>query len=88
MSKQRKTLFDDGFQDYLVKGATFEGRDGIPRMLDLKNTEIPKKLILFTAAKHCKDKSGYVIFYQHDNFLIKYLREQKITYHFLISLME
>lgn len=61
----RKTIFDDGFQDYLVDGAKFEGRDGIPMLLNTKHI-IPDCLIPFDKAKRSKNKDGYLHFYIHD----------------------
>lgn len=61
----RKTLFDDGFQDYLVDGAKFEGHDGIPCLMKTKG-KIPSALIPFNKARTCKSKHGYLHFYIHD----------------------
>ncbi len=61
----KKTVFDDGFQDYLVDGAMFEGRDGIPKLLKL-SPEIPFALIPFDKARTCKSTHGYLHFYIHD----------------------
>ena len=63
---KRKTIFDDGYQDYLVEGANFEGLDGIPCLMDFHNAEIPSKLTPFSKAKTCKQKNGYIHFYEHD----------------------
>lgn len=43
----KKTILDDGFQAYLTEGATLVGGAGIPMLLDLKNTQIPKGLVPF-----------------------------------------
>ena len=43
----KKTILDDGFQAYLTEGATLVGDAGIPMLLDLKNTQIPKGLVPF-----------------------------------------
>lgn len=61
-----KTLFDDGFQDYLVDGAEFEGFEGIPKLLELNNAEVPLRLVPFDKARSEKNKRGYVHFYIHD----------------------
>lgn len=63
---KRKSMFDDGFQDYLVEEAEFEGFEGIPRLLDLNNAEVPLRLIPFDKARSEKDKQGYLHFYIHD----------------------
>ena len=61
----RKTLFDDGFQDYLVDGAEFEGRDGIPKLIDTVK-DIPATLIPFDKARTVESTRGYLHFYIHD----------------------
>lgn len=61
----KKMLFDDGFQDYLVDGAKFEGRDEIPCLMKTKG-EIPSALIPFDKARTCRSKHGYLHFYVHD----------------------
>ncbi len=62
----RKTILDDGFQAYLTKGAELVGNAGIPMMLDLKNTQIPRGLIPFNKINSSPDKCKYVHFYMHD----------------------
>lgn len=62
----RKTLLDDGFQSYLTEGAQLVGTPGIPMLLNLKNTQIPKGLIPFNKIGTAKEKSVYVHFYIHD----------------------
>lgn len=62
----RKTIFDDGFQEYLVDGATFVGDPGIPMLMDLHNTQIPVAMIPFSKAKCSKNHRAYVHFYMHD----------------------
>jgi len=64
----RKTILDDGFHSYLVEGASFVGAAGIPALMNLKNTQIPKGLIPFEKAKQTSDKRQYVHFYMHDKF--------------------
>ena len=61
-----KTILDDGFQAYLTEGAMLVGSPGIPMMMDLRNTQIPKSIIPFSKALHCSDKRQYVHFYEHD----------------------
>lgn len=62
----RKTIFDDGFQAYLTEGARFVGAPGIPMLMDLGNTQVPRDMIPFSKAKHCPNKRQYVHFYMHD----------------------
>ena len=62
----KKTKYDDGFHSYLVEGASVVGKPGIPMLLDLKNTQIPKDIIPFEKAKHQTNKRKYVHFYMHD----------------------
>ena len=62
----KKTILDDGFQAYLTKDAVLDGEPGIPMLLDLKNTEIPKRLVPFNKINTEKDKAKYVHFYIHD----------------------
>ena len=64
----RKTKMDDGFYPYLVEGAALIGAPGIPMLMDLRNTEIPKKLIPFEKILRTNDKRGYVHFYMHDKY--------------------
>ena len=64
----RKTKYDDDFHNYLVEGATVVGAPGIPMLMNLKNTQIPKDIIPFEKAKHAKDKRKYVHFYMHDKY--------------------
>lgn len=61
----KKSIIDDGFQDYLVDGAKFEGKDGIPCLLQTKHI-IPTSLIPFDKARTTKVKHGYLHFYVHD----------------------
>lgn len=62
----KKTILDDGFQAYLTEGATLVGDAGIPMLLDLKNTQIPKGLVPFNKIGIEKNKNKYVHFYIHD----------------------
>ena len=64
--KKRKTIFDDGFQAYLTEGAVFVGNCGIPMLMDLKNTQIPKDIVPFSKLNTTADKRQYVHFYLHD----------------------
>ncbi len=65
----KKTILDDGSFPYLVEGADFVGDAGIPMLMDLNNTQIPKGMLPFEKAK--KDsysKRQYVHFYMHDKY--------------------
>lgn len=64
--RKRKTIFDDGFQEYLTEGATLVGEPGIPMLMDLDNVQVPKDIVPFTKARKCSDKRQYVHFYMHD----------------------
>ena len=55
----KKTILDDGFQAYLTEGATLVGDAGIPMLLDLKNTQIPKGLVPFNKIGIEKNKNKY-----------------------------
>ncbi|MCM1522946.1 MAG: DUF4417 domain-containing protein [Ruminococcus sp.] len=62
----KKTILDDGFQAYLTKDACLVGSPGIPMLMDLHNTHVPKDIIPFEKAKRSPDKRKYVHFYMHD----------------------
>ena len=64
--RKRKSIFDDGFQEYLTIGATIVGAPGIPMLMDLNNVQVPHNIIPFTKAKNCSNKRQYVHFYMHD----------------------
>lgn len=62
----KKTIFDDGFQAYLTEGAELDGEPGIPMLLDMGNTQIPRDLLSFGKALSCRNHRQYVHFYMHD----------------------
>lgn len=62
----KKTVLDDGFQQYLTEGATFVGAAGIPMLMALDNAQVPRDIIPFTKARSSANKRQYVHFYQHD----------------------
>ncbi len=64
--RKRKTIFDDGFQSYLTEGAATVGAPGIPMLMDLNNTQVPRDIIPFSKARTCSNKRQYVHFYMHD----------------------
>lgn len=69
MTKNEKEKIDDGFYPKLVRDASRVGYMGIPKLMDLHNTEVPASLIPFTHAER-EFKRGnthaYVHFYQFD----------------------
>lgn len=83
----KKSIIDDGFQDYLVDGARFEGKDGIPCLLQTKNA-IPASLIPFDKARTAKNKHGYLHFYVHDFKYQEILTNTKSTMKRSRNLME
>ncbi len=64
--RRRKTIFDDGFQNYLTEDAVLVGEPGIPVLMDLGNADIPRDMIPFSKAKTTINKRQYVHFYEHD----------------------
>ncbi len=74
---------EDGYPNYLVEKGTFFTRpEGIPLLMDLHNTEIPKDIIPFDKAKTCKNKRQYVHFYMYDQKFAKFLKRYKKFYTF------
>ncbi len=71
--RTRKTIFDDGFYPHLTEGATLVGKPGIPMLMDLKNTQIPKDMIPFGKSTSCKNKRQYIHFYSHDKVFSRVL---------------
>ena len=61
-----KMVLDDGFQSYLTEGAVLVGEPGIPMLMDINNSQIPRSIIPFSKALRCTNKRQYVHFYQHD----------------------
>ena len=68
-----KTKMDDGFYPYLVDGAALVGAPGIPMLMDLGNTQVPKCLIPFEKIRQVQDHRGYVHFYMHDQYFERIL---------------
>ena len=62
----RKTLYDDGFQNHLVEGASFVGKPGIPTLMDLPDPPIPKEMIPFSKISKEHGKHACLDFYEHD----------------------
>lgn len=65
-SNMHKIKYDDGFQNHLTVGANLVGEPGIVELMELNNTQVPKKLIPFTKIRSSATKRGYVHFYLHD----------------------
>lgn len=63
----RKTIFDDGFQNHLVEGASFVGRAGIPMLMDLPDSPVPQTLVPFNKAAKLNGKHSCIDFYIHDS---------------------
>ena len=64
--QMRKTKLDDGFHSYLTEGAALVGDPGIPMLVDMHNTDIPRGLIPFEKCMRATNKRQYVHFYMHD----------------------
>lgn len=61
-----KNIIDDGYHNYLVERTELVGSPGIPMMLNLHNTVIPRSLISFDKCRNAPDKRQYVHFYMYD----------------------
>lgn len=61
-----KMIIDDGFQSYLTEGAALVGEAGIPMLVEMHNTSIPRSLVPFDKCRKAEDKRQYVHFYMHD----------------------
>ena len=59
----KKILYDDGFNNYLVEGATFIGDAGIPVLQNMNNLQVPKELIPFTKSRKNLERRKFVHFY-------------------------
>lgn len=69
----RKTLIDDGSYPYLTEGADLVGAPGIPALMDMDNTQVPRKMVPFEKVKQTNDKRQYVHFYMHDKYFARVL---------------
>ena len=81
----RKTILDDGFQEYLTEGCALVGDPGIPMLVKMHNTEIPHSLIPFEKCMRATNKRQYVHFYMHDR---KFSRVLTATSRYLSLLKE
>jgi len=74
----KKTILDDGSYPYLTEGVDLVGDPGIPMLLDIDNTQVPKGLIAFEKAKlPGQNKRQYVHFYMHDKYFSDILTATK-----------
>ena len=46
-----KTKYDDGFQNHLTIGANLVGDPGIVELMDLHNTQVPKRALIAPESK-------------------------------------
>ena len=58
-----KTMFDDGFSNFLVEGANFVGSAGIPMLLDTQNAQEPLSLWPFERRNLTDNFRQYIHFY-------------------------
>lgn len=65
-----KCLFDGSLPN-LTAGALFVGSAGIPSLMDIRNTQIPRKLIRFDKIAKTSTYRGYIHFYIDDLLFIK-----------------
>ena len=61
-----KTIIDDGYSSYLVKGATFIGKYQIPSLQKHSEILIPNDMIPFDKRNVVKNKNLAINFYMHD----------------------
>ena len=61
-----KTIIDDGFAPYLVKGATFVGKYQIPALAKHDELIIPRDMIPFDKRHVVKNRDLAINFYMHD----------------------
>lgn len=69
----KKTILDDGSYPYLTEGAELVGAPGIPVLLDIDNTQVPKGMLPFEKIKRADNKRQYVHFYMHYKYFARVL---------------
>lgn len=69
-----KIIMDDGFCNHLVKDTALIGDPGIPMLVNMHNTEIPKDMIPFEKCRTEKNKRKYIHFYMHDKYFESVLK--------------
>ena len=62
----QKTMFDDGFFNFLVEGARFVGTSDIPMLMDIPNDKTPNSLWPFERRNLTTNYRQYIHFYMHD----------------------
>lgn len=77
MSKKNPNRFDDGFQQELVKYASFVGKTPMPEMIRQDAVSIPRLLISFEKIKTAKEKRGYIHFFIHDKLFQDFIANTK-----------
>lgn len=71
----KHSILYDGSLPYLTAGARFEGKAGIPSLMSIHNTQLPKELIRFDKIGSTRTYRGYVHFYIDDLLFIKILNK-------------
>lgn len=69
-----KIIMDDGFCNHLVKDTALVGDPGIPMLINMHNTEIPKDMIPFEKCRTEKNRRKYIHFYMHDKYFESVLK--------------
>lgn len=69
----KKTLLDDGSFPHLVEGARLVGAPGIPELMDLRNSQVPRAIIPFEKAHKAQNKRQYIHFYMFDGRFLEVL---------------
>lgn len=69
----RKTILDDGSYPYIAEVAELVGAHGIPALLDIDKTQVPKGMLPFEKIKRADNKRQYVHFYMHDKYFARVL---------------
>lgn len=70
----RKIIIDDGFCNHLVENAALVGAPGIPMLVDMHNTGVPKDIVPFEKCRTEKNKRKYIHFYMHDKYFASVLK--------------
>lgn len=62
----KKMKMDDDFQNYLVEGAVYDGKEDIPSMIKFQKIVLPKDVAPFTSHKRIKNKNVFLHCFIHD----------------------
>ena len=73
----RRTILDDGYHNYLVQDVRLVGDPGIPMLVDMHNTMVPKAMVPFDKARSKGARGKYVHFYMHDKYFAPVLTATK-----------